>query len=109
MAEMGESSNNGEVGGGGNCSDEGDDGGDSKDEEDAIYERQMEEDYLVHASALGLNHIRTCSVPSPLRAVSSIATSNLGASSSNINNDKTVAQPQGEVNTKQIFKSTDPG
>ncbi|KAK1415361.1 hypothetical protein QVD17_31142 [Tagetes erecta] len=91
MAEMGESSD-------GICSDDGDDDN---------YERQMEEDYLLHASALGLNHIRTCSVPSPLRVASSANTpSKLGA---NNNKDKTVIPPCGEVHTKQFSRCPDPG
>ncbi|KAI3817915.1 hypothetical protein L1987_11715 [Smallanthus sonchifolius] len=92
MAEMGESRD-------GVCSDD-----DNK--EDANYDRQMEEDYLLHASALGLNHIRTCSVPSPLRVASTaISPSNLGTN----NKDKTVTPPCGEVHTKQFPRCTDPG
>ncbi|KAI3731256.1 hypothetical protein L1987_62444 [Smallanthus sonchifolius] len=92
MAEMGESSD-------GVCSDD-----DNK--EDVNYDRLMEEDYLLHASALGLNHIRTCSVPSPLRVASTaISPSNLGAN----NKDKTVTPPRGEVHTKILPRCTDPG
>ncbi|KAK9063252.1 hypothetical protein SSX86_017122 [Deinandra increscens subsp. villosa] len=100
MAEMGESSD-------GVCSDDGD--GDYNINDDmAEYERQLEEDYLLHASALGLNHIRTCSVPSPLRVVSSAnSPSNLGAN--NNNKDKTVIAPRAEVHTKQFPRCTDPG
>lgn len=92
----------------GECSDDGDgdgDGdGDSKD--DVNYDRQLEEDYILHASSLGLNHIRTCSVPSPLRVVSPSATpSKLGIS----NKDKTSTPPPREVHTKQFPRITDPG
>ncbi|KAJ0546731.1 putative protein kinase AGC-MAST family [Helianthus annuus] len=75
---------------------------------DLNYNRQLEEDYLLHASALGLNHIRTCSVPSPLRLGSSATASpsNLGT---NNNKDKSVIAPRGEVHTKQFPRCADPG
>ncbi|KAD2804892.1 hypothetical protein E3N88_38269 [Mikania micrantha] len=95
MAEMGDG--NDDV-----CSDDGD--GDNKD--DVNYDRQMEEDYLLHASALGLNHIRTCSVPSPLRVGSTAnSPSNFGAN----NKDKIVISPCGEVHPKQFSRCIDPG
>ncbi|XP_076914423.1 putative serine/threonine protein kinase IRE [Bidens hawaiensis] len=65
-----------------------------KDDEDCQLEEddEAEEDYLLHASSLGLNHIRTtCSVPSPLRVVSTdINLSNLATS----NKDKTLVPPR---------------
>ncbi|KAI7743518.1 hypothetical protein M8C21_010100 [Ambrosia artemisiifolia] len=50
----------------GETTDDDDAEGDNNND-DLNYDLQLEEDYLLHASALGLNHIRTCSVPSPLR------------------------------------------
>ncbi|CAH1430376.1 unnamed protein product [Lactuca virosa] len=93
----------------GECSDdgEGDGDGDGDSKDDVNYDRQLEEDYILHASSLGLNHIRTCSVPSPLRVVSPSATpSKLGIS----NKDKTsTPPPPREVHTKQFPRITDPG
>ncbi|KAI3735174.1 hypothetical protein L6452_14664 [Arctium lappa] len=100
MAEMAENNDDGD------CTDDGDDDDDGDSKDDASYDRQLEEDYLLHASALGLNHIRTCSVPSPLRAVSTTITpSKLGASSK----DKTATPPRGELHTRQHSRCTDPG
>ncbi|CAI9295746.1 unnamed protein product [Lactuca saligna] len=90
----------------GECSDDGDGDGDGDSKDDANYDRQLEEDYILHASSLGLNHIRTCSVPSPLRVVSpSVTPSKLGIS----NKDKTSTPPPREVHTKQFPRITDPG
>ncbi|KAJ9553232.1 hypothetical protein OSB04_017277 [Centaurea solstitialis] len=99
MAEMAENDDDD-----GDSTDDEDDDGDSKD--DASYDRQLEEDYMLHASALGLNHIRTCSVPSPLRAISTTITpSKLGCYSK----DKTVTPPHGEMHTRHHSRSIDPG
>ncbi|KAI3778108.1 hypothetical protein L2E82_07137 [Cichorium intybus] len=90
----------------GDCSDDGDGDGDDDSKDDVNYDRQLEEDYLLHASALGLNHIRTCSVPSPLRVNSaSVTPSKLGVN----NKDKTSTPPRGEVHIKQHTRITDPG
>nr|GEX10044.1 probable serine/threonine protein kinase IRE [Tanacetum cinerariifolium] len=90
---------------------ENNEGGNSSDmknldeDDDDDYDCELEEDYLLHASALGLNHIRTNSAPSPLRVVGSsvIATpSKLGGNNTSIN-DRSVTPP------KHISKSIDPG
>ncbi|KAL4574881.1 hypothetical protein LXL04_021721 [Taraxacum kok-saghyz] len=90
----------------GECSDDGDGDGDAESKDDGNYDHQLEEDYILHASALGLNHIRTCSVPSPLRVGStSVTPSKLSIS----NTDKTPTPPRGEAHTKQFPRITDPG
>ncbi|KVH88375.1 AGC-kinase, C-terminal [Cynara cardunculus var. scolymus] len=92
MAEMAENNDDGD------CSDDGDDDDDGDSKDDASYDRQLEEDYILHASALGLNHIRTCSVPSPLRVVSTTITpSKLGANSK----DKIATPPRKKVSWSQ--------
>ncbi|XP_071728972.1 probable serine/threonine protein kinase IRE [Rutidosis leptorrhynchoides] len=116
MAEMSENND-------GICSDNDDadddsnhDDDDDDDDDDVIYDRQMEENYILHPSTLGLNHIRTCSVPSPLRGVSTAITcSNLGLNLDNnnnndVNNDTNiVTPPRGEMYVNQFSRCIEPG
>nr|XP_043616368.1 probable serine/threonine protein kinase IRE [Erigeron canadensis] len=105
MAEMADCDGNGDQD---NKNEEDNDNADA-DDDDLIDDRcLLEEDYILGASALGLNHIRTCSVPSPLRAVSSvIPPSNLGVDC-NIN-DKSITPPARDIHTRHISRCIDPG